>query len=183
MLTCVTPARSGDQIRPHAPPTENLPLVVVVVRSRYLPVAGDIPAAGLQLVGEELDGGGEEIVGVVFRDGIGVEPYAIDMGSHSCIGDAGAGIIGAEVVEDGGDAGAGAGDAEGRRVGGVGDVEVDGGWVVGTWGGFVRGDLGMGVGVRGNWILWILRGDGYGGVGGWFMSFFLDWGARDGVGE
>lgn len=53
--------------------------MVVVVRSRYLPVAGDI-AAGLQLVGEVLDGGGEEIVGVVFGDRIGVEPYAVDVG-------------------------------------------------------------------------------------------------------
>ena len=123
-------------------------MVVVVVGCRYLPVAGDIPAVGLQLVGEELDGGGEEIVGVVLRYSIGVEPYAVDMGSHSCVGDAGAGILGEEVVEDRGDAGAGAGDAEGRGVGGVGDVEVDGGWVVGTWGAFVRGDLVVEVGVR-----------------------------------
>lgn len=123
-------------------------MVVVVVGSRYLPIAGDIPAVGLQLVGEELDGGGEEIAGVVFRDGISVKPYAVDVGSHSCIGDAGAGILGAEGVEDGGDAGAGAGDKEGRGGGGVGDVEVDGGWVVGTLGGFVSGDLVVEVGVR-----------------------------------
>lgn len=45
----------GEKIRPHTPPAENLSSVVVV-GSRYFPAAGDIPV-GLQLVGEELDGG------------------------------------------------------------------------------------------------------------------------------
>ena len=50
-------------------------------------------------------------------------------------------------------------------------------------GGFVRGDLVWEQGLRGNWIVRILRIDGYGGVGGWFTSLFLDWAAGDGVGK
>lgn len=67
-----------------------------------------------------------------------MEPYAVDVGADSCAGDADVVILGAEGVEDGGDAGAGAGDAEGSGVGGLVEVEVDKGWVVGTLGGLLE---------------------------------------------